>query len=48
MAEHEEELYVFMARSKDSKSGKDDWYVHSGAARYFTNTVHWKFGTLIL
>jgi hypothetical protein len=41
VAEHKEEFYVFMARNKDSKSGKDDWYVDSGASRHFTNNIDW-------
>jgi len=30
---------VFMARNKDSKSGKVDWYVDSRAFIHFTNSI---------
>jgi hypothetical protein len=37
---HEDkELHVFMARNKDSKSGKDDQYIVLGASRHFTNNI---------
>jgi hypothetical protein len=41
VAEHKEkeEFYVYMARNKDSKSVKVDWYIDIGASRYFTNSI---------
>jgi hypothetical protein len=42
VTEHKkEEFYVFMARNRDSKSGKDDWYIDSGGSRHFTNNIDW-------
>ena len=32
---------AFMARNKDSKSGKDDWYIYSGASRHSTSNIDW-------
>jgi len=37
----EEELYVCMVRNKDSRSGKDDFYVESGSSRHFSNSIDW-------
>ena len=36
----EKELYVFIARNKDLKSGKVYWYIDSRALRHFTNNIH--------
>jgi hypothetical protein len=30
-----------MARNKDLKSSKDDWYIDSRKSRNFTNIVDW-------
>ena len=42
MAEQKEEkeLYVFIARNKDLKSGKVYWYIDSRVLRHFTNNIH--------